>query len=330
MMQHICHRANFYLKLAFLTLQPLINYNGFMRPERTMGNRFRFWTYITAALVLLTAAGCTLPHSEPEFSGTARAETLIAEIAATEEAKAPTQTPVPTGTPVPTMPPMPTETMTPTATFGPTPTPTLGPDFFHGSLWYEPEYVSQEGLRYNGREINTGCTAASVQMVLDFWHAYKEEYPTISAQKLIDQNVRKAQFNPGTGLNIMNAEDDLRELGYYLGTRQDSIKEELLAALERYGPLLILTKVNWTPFGSNHMAVVTGYDPDKDIIRVLDPWQVGGIMEFDYNSFDGIWGLNYLDDTTETLRRTFFFIVPFDELPAYNAPFVPVYLLRQK
>ena len=35
-----------------------------------------------------------------------------------------------------------------------------------------------------------------------------------------------------------------------------------------------------------------GYLPEKNIIRVLDPWQIGGIMEFPYENFDGIWSLN--------------------------------------
>ncbi|MBQ6480362.1 MAG: hypothetical protein IJI45_04510, partial [Anaerolineaceae bacterium] len=135
--------------------------------------------------------------------------------------------------------------------------------------------------------------------------------------------------NVKTGLNIMNTKDELREMKYYLGTRQDSSKEELLAALERYGPLLILTKVNWTPFGANHMAVVTGYDPENDMIRVLDPWQTGGIMEFPYENFDGIWSLNYLEDENDTLRRTFFFIVPYAELSPVNAPFIPYYELNE-
>jgi len=234
--------------------------------------------------------------------------------------KTPTEPPLPTQTPAPTA--------TPTATFGPSPTPTLGPEYFHGSLWYEPGFVSQEGLKYNGRVINTGCTAASVQMVLDFWHAYREDYPTISAQELINRNGWQGQFDPSTGLNIMNTEDDLDELGYYLGVRDDSSKEELLAALERYGPLPVLTKVNWTPFGANHMAVITGYDPEEDIIRILDPWQIGGIMEFPYDNFDGIWSLNYLDDEQEVLQRTFFFIVPYAELRSENEPFIPWYVLQ--
>ena len=73
------------------------------------------------------------------------------------------------------------------------------------------------------------------------------------------------------------------------------------------------------------MAVVTGYLPEKDIIRVLDPWQIGGIMEFPYENFDGIWSLNYLDDEVETLQRTFFFIVPFEEISKErtNELFIP-------
>ena len=230
-------------------------------------------------------------------------------------------------TPTATFTPEPTDTPTSTPTEGPTPTPTLGPEYFHGSLWYEPEFISQEGLRYNGREINTGCTAASVAMLLNFWHDYKEEYPAMSAQALLDQNVRQGQFRVNSGLNIMNTEDDLNEMRYLLGFRQDSDKEELLAALERYGPLLILTKVGWTPFGANHMAVVSGYDPDTDIIRILDPWTIGGIMEFPYENFDGIWSLNFGDET-ETLQRTFFFIVPYQELRPENELFVSPYRLH--
>lgn len=303
-------------------LKSAFSYNGV-----TMKRNFLLWFFIIITAGLLPA-GCALPQ-RIDGDATRTAEALAFEMTETEAARQPTATPVPSETPFPIDTPVPTDTPTPTATFGPTPTPTLGPEFFHGSLWYEPKFVSQDKLRFNGRKINTGCTAASVQMVLDFWHDYKEEYQTISAQELINRNARKAQFNPATGLNIMNTEDDLEELGYYLGTRQDSFKEELLAALERYGPLPVLTKVNWTPYGANHMAVVTGYDPETDIIRLLDPWQEGGIVEFPYLNFDGIWGLNYLDDDSETLRRTFFFIVPYEELSPDNAPFVPYYIFTK-
>ena len=268
-------------------------------------------------LICLILAGCNMPE---QIDPAVLTETFIASL--------PTETPtaIPTATQTPT----PTITPTPTATFGPSPTPTLGPEYFHGSLWYDDvEFVSQADLRYNGKPITTGCTAAAMQMVLAFWHDYDEEYPLMTAQELIDANVRQGTFRAASGLNISDTADDLDELGYYLGTRTDSDKEELLAALRRYGPLLILTKVEWTPFGANHMAVVTGYDPETDTIRVLDPWQEGGIMEFEYESFDGIWGLNYYDDPTEELRRCFFFVIPYAELRDFSEPFIPDFVLKQ-
>lgn len=288
-----------------------------------------FTTILPFLLSIIGISGCNLPQQSSPVLKTQQYQTIAAAITMTTAAQQPTITPVPTNTPIPSATPTAVPSPTATATIGPSPTPTLGPEFFHGSLWYEPGYVSQEGLRFNGQLVNTGCTAASVQMVLDFWHAYKEEYPTMSAQKLIDINAGQNRFSKTTGLNIMNTEDELRDMNYYLGTRQDSSKEELLAALERYGPLLILTKVNWTPFGANHMAVLTGYDPENDTVRILDPWQIGGIMEFPYENFDGIWSLNYLDDEIETLQRTFFFIIPYAELGHENEPFIPYYELAE-
>lgn len=249
-----------------------------------------------------------------------------AALTLTEEALHPSDTPLPTATPEPTATLTPVPTLTPTETFGPSPTPTLGPEYFHGSLWYEPAFVSQYGLKYNGSEITTGCTAACVQMVLDFWHTYKEEYPTMGAQALINQNVYQGQFNVRTGLNILDTEDDLQLMDYYLGVRENSSKEELLAALERYGPILILTRVNWTPAGSSHMAVLTGYDPDTDIVHLLDPWQIGGVLEMPYEKFDSIWKLNYAQNEWEFRQRAFFFIVPYPELRRENELFIPWYV----
>lgn len=275
---------------------------------------------IMALAGICFAGGCNLPDPHV-LQKTIAAQTAVSAYVQTMHPAAVTETPAPTHTPLPSATPEPSSTPVPTT--GPTATPTLSSGYFHGSLWYEPEFISQEGLLYNGRKISTGCTAASVQMVLDFWHNYNQDYATLKAQTLIDQNVWQHRFDEKTGLNILDTEDDLDEIGYYLGVRENSNKEELLTALERYGPLLILTKVNWTPFGANHMAVVTGYLPEKDIIRVLDPWQEGGIMEFPYENFDGIWSLNFLDDPEDTLRRTFFFIVPYYEIPREYEPFIP-------
>ena len=276
---------------------------------------------ILMLMLCFLAVRCNVPETRQDQIQSDIAGTQIAAFIQTE--LVPTATKIPTRTPVPTSTPTRTPVPTLTPTFGPSLTPTLGPEFFHGSIWYEPKFVTQEGLKYKRTKINTGCTAASVQMVLDFWHDYKEEYPTITAQHLLNLNIRQNAFNPGTGLNIMSTEDELKDLNYSLGTRMNSNRKELLEALERYGPLLVITKVNWTPGGGNHMAVVTGYDPESDIIRVLDPWQSIGIREFTYDSFDGIWGLNYLEDENDVLRRTFFFIVPYAELARENEPFIP-------
>lgn len=284
-------------------------------------------SFLPVILILfLSISGCALPQPRPPVVQTESAQMTAAACTLTEEALHPSDTPLPTATPEPTATPSPVPTLTPTATFGPSPTPTLGPEYFHGSLWYEPRFVSQYGLKFNGSEITTGCTAACVQMVLDFWHAYKEEYPTMGAQALINQNVYQGQFNVRTGLNILDTEDDLQLMDYYLGVRENSSKEELLAALERYGPILILTRVNWTPAGSSHMAVLTGYEPDADIVHLLDPWQIGGTLEMPYEQFDSIWKLNYAQNDWEFRQRAFFFIVPYPELRRENELFIPWYV----
>ena len=270
--------------------------------------------------------GCSIPQPRTSAEKTESVEMTAISFAMTDIALHPSDTPLPTPTPVPTETPSPEPSPTLTATFGPSPTPTLGPEYFHGSLWYEPGFVSQYGLKYYGKEITTGCTAACIQMVLDFWHDYKEEYPTMTAQELISQNVQQGQFNEKTGLNILDTEDDLQMMDYYLGVRENSSKEELLAALERYGPLLIMTKVNWSPYGSNHMAVLTGYDPDEDSVRILDPWQVGGVVSMTYEEFDNIWKLNYAEVEWEYRQRAFFFIVPYPELRRENELFIPWYV----
>lgn len=296
----------------------------------TVKNRRKVSLFLVLTGMLL-CCGCSLPRPMPMSMRTESASSATAAYIQTEEAMTPSLTMLPTNTPTP----VPSETPTPepspifTVTFGPSPTATLGPEFFHGSWHYEPGFVSQYGLKYNGMEITTGCTAACVQMVLDFWHAYKNEYPTMGAQALINQNIYQKQFNVHTGLNILDTEDDLQMMDYYLGVRENSSKEELLAALERYGPLLILTKVNWSPYGTNHMAVLTGYDPGMDMVRLLDPWQIGGSLEMTYDEFDSIWKLNYSE--TEFRQRAFFFIVPYPELRRENELFIPwyVFLYRQ-
>lgn len=227
-----------------------------------------------------------------------------------------TETALPTVTPLPALS-FSRPVLQPSATLTPTPM------FGNGSLWYEVDFVSQEGLRFNGVRTQAGCTAAALQMLLDFWHHCDPGYPTLTAQQILDRN--KLRFDPKTGLNIMDTVDDLEELGYFFGMRQGSNRQELLEALDRFGPLLLLTKVNWRPQGANHMALLTGADVERDIVRVMDPWQEGGIMEFSYNAFDGIWGLNYADEDSYPLRRTFFCVIPKDRLLPEDELFFDVF-----
>lgn len=285
-----------------------------------------YFFFIEVILGSMLFTACSLPKPIPPTVQTESAILTAVVLTLTERSLHPSDTPLPSPTPLPSNTPTPDPSPSPTATDtpGPSPTPTLGPEYFHGSLWYEPGFVSQYGLKYKGSVITTGCTAACVQMVLDFWHKYKEEYETMGAQALINQNDFQGQFNPHTGLNILDTEDDLQMMDYYLGVRENSSKEELLAALERYGPILVITKVNWSPYGSNHMAVLTGYDPEEDRVRILDPWQIGGVIEMSYKEFDDIWKLNYSE--TEMRQRAFFFIVPYPELRRENELFIPWYV----
>ena len=258
---------------------------------------------------------------------TAVADTAIAAIVQTHNAASSTPSLTPSSTPDgqlcnPQTSRCVTLTPTVTQTSGPSPTPTLLAEFFHGSYAYQIDFTSQVGLRYNGKVIQTGCTAACVEMVLNFWHAWNAQYPTLSAQQIIDLNAKQHMVH-SEGLNIQSVDDELEENGYYLGIRTNSEKQELLDALERYGPLLVLTKAGWQPLGANHMAVVTFYDEDNDRIRLMDPMVPGGIVEYDYGNFDGIWSLNYCDDANYILQRSFFFIVPVRELRAEDELFIP-------
>ena len=132
---------------------------------------------ISISLTGLFCTGCSLPKQRTAAEKTASVEMTINALISTEQTLRSSFTPTPSATPVPTKTPTHEPTLTFTATFGPSPTPTLGPEYFHGSLWYEPGYVSQYGLKYNGSEITTGCTAACVQMVLDFGMSTKKPIP---------------------------------------------------------------------------------------------------------------------------------------------------------
>lgn len=253
------------------------------------------------------------------------AAVIIQKIVESSAAFSPAKTPAPLQTPIPEgfqckkdI----CEAFTLTPTQGSTLTPTLSEEFFHGSWNYDLLAVSQTGLKYRGVTNNYGCAPASVQMVLGFWHDIDEKYPEMTAQEILDLASKNGEFDPKSGMNITDLADDLSKMGYYFGTVKNSNKEDLLAALKRYGPLIILTKTHWMPTSTNHMAVLIHYDPETDIVRLNDPYS-DGFVEFSYDAFDGIWGLNYTGNEESILRRTFFFIVPKDQIRPGNDLFIP-------
>ncbi len=282
------------------------------------------FTFFCLAGLLLTScsavpkeAGQTLP--DPPITTEDRIRTQIALIEQT--AATPTGTGTATQTASPTI--SPTITLTATPSLIPrTPTATLSTDYFHGSYSYDLPFLSQAGLKYKGAETELGCTAASIQVVLDFWHDYNETYSTMSAQRIIDINTSQGTFHAGSGLSITNVEDELNSLDYYLGIRRNSGKQDLIDALERYGPLPVLVKTEWIPSKANHLAVLTEYDPETDSVTLNDPWYEWPIT-WNWEAFDGIWSLNYSENEDGYLVRTFFFIVPNAELRPGQDLFIP-------
>ncbi len=212
---------------------------------------------------------------------------------------------------------------TPTPSLIPkTPTPTLPEGYFRGSYVYDLPLITQSNLKYRGVPTKLGCTAASVEMILDFWNSYHNDYQTISAQTLINLNVSQGTFHAKTGLSIANVEDELKNIDYYLGIQRNSNKEDLLDALIRYGPLAVLTKTEWTPFGANHLVVLSEYNPEYNTVTFLDPWYDWPVT-WDWEAFDGIWSLNYSEEENGYLTRTFFFIVPKNEIRPEKDLFIP-------
>lgn len=177
------------------------------------------------------------------------------------------------------------------------------------SVSYQVPFRSQEGLKSNGIATTAGCTAASAQMILDYWKQQNPENKTLSAQQLIDINTSQGTFNRVKGLSMTNMTDEFALLGYEVETFRNSSKRTLLAALNEFGPQAILVKTGWIPTGSNHLAVLTGYDSENDLVTINDPWY-DAPLELTWDGFDGIWSLNYSERKDGYLVRTFFNVIP--------------------
>ena len=174
---------------------------------------------------------------------------------------------------------------------------------------YDVPLVTQDDLKYKGVKTTLGCTAASVQMVLDYWKTINPDYKTISAQKIIDINTSQGTFRTGEGLSIENVKDELQNIGYVLEIYQNSDKEQLLSIFDEFGPQILLVKTGWVPTGANHLVVLVAYDKETDTVTVNDPW-FDHPFTWDWEAFDGIWSLNYSQKENGYLTRSFFNIRP--------------------
>ena len=174
---------------------------------------------------------------------------------------------------------------------------------------YDVPLVTQDGLKYKGVKTTLGCTAASVQMVLDYWKTINPDYKTISAQKIIDINTSQGTFRTGEGLSIENVKDELQNIGYVLEIYQNSDKEQLLRVFDQFGPQILLVKTGWVPTGANHLVVLVAYDKETDTVTVNDPW-FDHPFTWDWEAFDGLWSLNYSQKENGYLTRSFFNIRP--------------------
>lgn len=186
---------------------------------------------------------------------------------------------------------------------------------FNESVIYDVPTISQANLFLNGIETGVGCVPASIEMILRWWHQKNPDYPVLSAQNLIDRNAAQNLYQAGKGMTFSAAEDELDEAGYQMNIELNSNKEDLILALKKFGPLGVQIKTNWIPTTMNHVGVLTAYNAETDSITVNDPFY-GRAVSWSWDSFDGIWSLNYAyhPEKGEIFRRIFFYIVPKDLL----------------
>ncbi len=220
------------------------------------------------------------------------------------------------GTPTPSASPLPpaaTPSLTPskaieypTESMVPTETPIL--------IEYDVPVIPQDGLLLDGAPTGVGCVPACIGMMTVWWNSIDSSYPVLSAQEVIDRNAAQGLYIAGRGMTSMSAADELAELGYRHEMILNSSKEELLDAFAEHGPVGVLVKTNWVPTTMNHAVVLTKYNEETDEVTLNDPFY-GSTVTWSWESFDGIWGLNYAGDrdySGDVVRRVFFTIYPED------------------
>ena len=205
----------------------------------------------------------------------------------------------------------PTASPVPSRTSSPTPT-LIIPSSTPFIIQYEVPVLSQEGLLLNGAPTGVGCVPVCIEMMTAYWNSVSSDHPVLTAQEIIDRNAEEGLYVAGRGMSSLSAADELAEIGYVHEMVLNSSKEELLRLLREHGPVGVLVKTNWVPTTMNHAAVLTYYDEGSDTVTLNDPFY-GSTVTWSWESFDGIWGLNYAGDrdySGNVVRRVLFVIYP--------------------
>lgn len=179
------------------------------------------------------------------------------------------------------------------------------------SVNYELGLISQTDLTYRGHPTLSACTAASIGMISEFWMDGDFTEGQLFAQSIIDINTDQGNFDEFSGLLITDTVDELDDRNLALFVIKNSNKETLMNSLETIGPVAVLVKSGWKRNGANHMAILSGYDPEADVVTIYDP-NLDKPLRLYWATFDSIWKINFTGRKENPLMRTFFIIVSRD------------------
>jgi len=173
--------------------------------------------------------------------------------------------------------------------------------FLQEHWWNDVPFISQRGLNYGtARTTNWACVPAATAMVLEYWHGQDPANEVLSAQELLDINVRQGEFTEGAGMSPTRIHDEVGigedGLGYtFVEDKMGASFEELQNAVIQ-GPVIVTVKLNMRETGVNHVVVVTGISPNGQQVRVNDPW--AGTHTCTREEFTRSWGTNFGPNTS--------------------------------
>lgn len=156
--------------------------------------------------------------------------------------------------------------------------------------WLDVPTQSQQGLELNGKPNAYACTPTSTSMVLDYWHNKDSKNKTMSAQELIDLNVKEGEFS-STGMSASDMHDEIKNLGYSVAEDHTNSDLDDLKNAVAQGPVIAVVKLGMKATGTNHAVVVTGISSDNQV-RINDPWD-GKSKTYSLDEFSKSWGADY-------------------------------------